>query len=210
MAAHEHLTPGTDTESSRRFGLPPGGQRLRNLLLGSGGDDSAPGDRRRAAWLGDERGSTGEDVIPRFPLVRHGYDCAAVDACVAELERDISELDQELVGLRARLGAPDDVTSELKRIGEQTSSVLIAAHKQHEEILRAAREEANRSVAEARANASTIMAEAESQVRELEATSEAAQRQRDRLLEDARTVSTELAALVDAAQERIPAHAPGG
>jgi hypothetical protein len=209
MSAHQDLTPGTETESPHRFGLRSAGRRLRNLLLGSGGGDSAPDGPRLAAWMRDERGSLGEDVIPRFPLVRHGYDCVAVDGYVAELERDVAELDQELVAMRARLGAPDEVASELRRIGEQTSSVLIAAHEQQEAILAAAREEAHGCVEQARARASTITAEAEAQARELEASGEAAQRQRDRLLEDARAVSTELAALVDAAQERIPAHAPG-
>jgi cell division septum initiation protein DivIVA len=156
-------------------------------------------------------------VIPRFPVVRQGYDCAAVDAYVGELERDIAELDRELVALRARLATPDEVQTEIKRIGEQTSSVLIAAHEQREDILRGAQEEADRCVAEAREKASAIMAqaqagvrEAETGVRDAEARSQATHRERYRLLDEVRTISAELAALADAGQGRIPAEVAGG
>ena len=197
-------------QAPSRFSAAPVGQRLSRLLLGTGPSEAAPGGRRLAAWLREERGSLGEDVIPRFALVKQGYDCEAVDAYVDELERDIAELDRELVELRTRVGGPDEVTSELKRIGEQTSSVLIAAHEQQQEILRGAREEADRCVTEAAARANALTAEAEARARELEAKGEAAHRQRDRLLDDARTVSAELAALADAAQGRIPTIARGG
>jgi cell division initiation protein len=222
MTADDSPTEALDAiQDKRRLRPAPLGQRLSRLVLGSNSGDAPPGGRRLAAWLRDERGSLGEDVIPRFALVKQGYDCRAVDTYVDELERDIGELDRELVELRARVAAPDEVAGELKRIGEQTSSVLIAAHEQQQEILRAAREQAERCVAEATAKANATTAEAEARVRELEAKAEArvrqleakaeaAHRQRDRLLENARAVSAELAALADASQEQIPALAPGG
>src|SRR5437764_8956955 len=92
-----------------------------------------------ADWIAGERGAVGEDVLPRFPLARRGYDCAAVDEHVAELEQDLAALDAELAELRAQKDAQDDVTSHIKQIGEQTSAVLVAAHEQREQMLRSAR-----------------------------------------------------------------------
>ena len=217
MTAHENPTPALEgLKKSHSLG-----QRLARLLLGAETGNSPRGGRRLAAWLGDERGSVGEDVIPSFPIVRQGYDIGAVDAYVGELERDVAELDRELVALRAQVATPGDVVSEIKRIGEQTSSVLIAAHEQQEAILRAAREGADGCVAEATARANAITAHAttrvkemteaaEARVRELEAEVEAMHRMRDRLLEDARTVSSALAAVADTAQERVPVLTPSG
>ena len=207
------LQTGADSDG-RRLRVP---DRLAHLLVGAERGEPAPSGNRLAAWLKDERGSLGEEVIPRFPLARQGYDCAAVDAYVGELERDIAELDRELVGLRAQLATPDEVETEIKRIGEQTSSLLIAAHERHEEILRSAQDEADRCVADARAKASTIIAEAEAGVREaeagvreLEARCHETHRERYRLLDEVRGISAELAALADARQEQIPAQAAGG
>lgn len=208
-------------------------ERLAHLRAGVERSRPAPNRNRLTAWLKDERGSLnedergflgeeergplGEEVIPRFPLVRQGYDSAAVDAYVAELERDIAELDRELVGLRAQLASPDEVETEIKRIGEQTSSLLIAAHERHEEIIRSGQEEADRCVADARARASKIIAEAEASVRdaeagvrELEARCQATHRERYRLLDEVRDISVELAALADARQEQLPAQVGGG
>jgi cell division septum initiation protein DivIVA len=141
--------------------------------------------------------------------LRQGYDCVAVDEYIAQLERELADTDRELAEVKARALAADDVHRELERIGEQTSAVLIAANEQRDEILRAAREEAARRLSEAAAQASALVSQAEIQARDLRVEKEATHRERDRLLQDARTVSAELNALVDSAQERIaPYEAP--
>jgi len=207
MAAEKNrplaLDPGSE-QRSRRAGFGLVRQRLANAFRGESDLDPRPGGRELVGWLRDERGAVGAEVLPRFPLSRHGYDCAVVDEHVAQLERELAEVDQELIELRARSASSDEVASEIKRIGEQTSAVLIAAHEQREEILRVARAEADRLVADATAEARAVTAAGEARLRELEAQNEAAHRERDRLLEDVRTVSAALVALADSAHERLP------
>jgi DivIVA domain-containing protein len=205
MAAYDNRSLALDRSSKQRSRLGPVGKRLANALLGMETHDPRPAGWQLARRLRDERGSVGEEVLPRFPMARRGYDCAAVDAHVAELERELAGVEAELADLRARSASADEMATEIKRIGEQTSTVLIAVQEQREEILRAARTEADRCVADATAKASAATAEGEARLRELEAQTEATCRQRDRLLEDARTVSAALAALADSAHERIPA-----
>jgi hypothetical protein len=144
-----------------------------------------------------------EDVLLRFPVVRQGYDCTAVDAHVAELERELSEVDRELAELRSQSASRDEVASELKRIGEQTSAVLIAANEKRGEILREAQEEAERCVAEATATARAITEESEMRLRELQVQHEAVQQERERLLGEVRSVSAALAALADSRHEPL-------
>jgi cell division septum initiation protein DivIVA len=139
-------------------------------------------------------------VLPRFPIARHGYDRIAVDGYVSELEQELAALDHELVELRARIDPAEEVASQIKRIGEQTSAVLMAANEQREEILRAARAEAERCVAEAGETARTLTEQGEVRLRELEAQTQAAQSERERLLGELRTISAALAAVADSAQ----------
>jgi hypothetical protein len=181
----------------------PVGQRLTNLLRGTKAHEprlaAAPPD----AWVDEGQWPVDEEVLPRFPFVRHGYDCTAVETHIAELERELDEGDQELAVLRTQSASRDEVASEIKRIGEQTSAVLIAANEQRTEILRVAQEEADRRVAEATARATLITAEAEARLRELYSHQEVAQHERDRLLEDVRRVSVALAALADSSQPTV-------
>jgi DivIVA protein len=143
-----------------------------------------------------------EDVLPRFPIARSGYHCAAVDEHVAELEQELAQIDSELVELRASSVSRDEVSIEIKRVGEQTSAVLIAANEQRDEILRSARAEAERCVADARAKATLLTSEGEARLRELQAEHHAAVRERERLLDDVRNVSAALAALAEPPAER--------
>ncbi|HLY50832.1 MAG TPA: DivIVA domain-containing protein [Solirubrobacteraceae bacterium] len=190
-------------QPSQRTRLGPMRQRLINSWRApdhhAGGVEPPP-----IAAAADLDRPPADDVLPRFPIVRQGYDCLAVDQYILELERELDESDRELEAAKAQAQAPDDVHRELARIGEQTSAVLIAANEQRDEILRAAREEAERRINEAAAQASALVSQAEIQVRDLRVEKEATQRERERLLEDARAVSAELTSLVDAAHQRIP------
>jgi hypothetical protein len=141
-----------------------------------------PDDRRDERWMEfareAERGSE-EEVLSRFPIVRRGYDCPAVDEYIAELEHELAEADRRFAELRGQAPAADEVNSELERIGEQTAGVLIAAHEQSDKIL----------------------ADTEAQLRELEVRKAATRHERDRLFDDIRSVSAALVALIESPHE---------
>jgi hypothetical protein len=184
-------------------GLGQWRERLVAFVRGPGPEDSEPFDPGATVEFGFEADlDAPPPPPPQFPLAPRGYDRVAVDEYIAELQRELAEADRELAEVRDRVDTPDEVQAELKRIGEQTSAVLIAAYEQRDEILRAAREEAERSVAEAAAKASSLVADGEARRRELEAANAGAYRERDRLLEEIRTVSAGLAALADSVERR--------
>ncbi len=180
-------------QRSPRVRLGPVRQRFMNTLRAGDAED------RALELPPDAEPESTQEIPSRFPILRQGYDCRAVDEYVAELERELSETDRELAELRTQVPATDEVHLELKRIGEQTSAVLIAAHEQRDDILRAAREEAERSVAEAAAQATVLTSKAEAQLRELKAQKEATNLERDRLLDDIRRISAALTELADGA-----------
>jgi cell division septum initiation protein DivIVA len=142
-----------------------------------------------------------------FPVAPFGYNRAAVDEHVADLERELAELGRELAELRAQRETPMTVTEELERIGEQTASILIVAQDKANETTRRAQEQAERCIADAAANAVSITEEAQQRLRQLDNETDSVWRERERLLEDVRAVSTALAALADQASERFPAAA---
>lgn len=212
MAARHNQSQALRSDSgnrSLRERIGSVGQWLGRALVGVEQEEprSGSGDLRR--WLRDERGAVGEEVLPRYPLSRRGYECAAVDEHVGELERELAELQCEASELRARTASHHEVADEIKRIGEQTSSVLIAAHEQREEMLRTAKAQADQCIAEAMSKAAAATAAADARLRELQARSDAVHRERDRLLDDAREVSSALAALTQSAHARIPPKSVG-
>lgn len=146
-------------------------------------------------------GSDESNESTRFPLAPFGYNRAAVDEHLAQLER-------ELEALQAKHRPTASITDELERVGEQTASILVVAHDQAHETTRLAQEQAERCVADAAANAVAITAEAKEKLRALDAETDAIWRERERLLEDVRVVSTALASLADQASERFPAAEP--
>jgi chromosome segregation ATPase len=183
------LDRGLKRRTHRSFGTL--GLRLAGALRWKGADE-------------DEPETVDEELLPRFPLVRHGYERIAVDGYVAELEQELAALDRELAELRGGGAPAAEVANEIKRIGEQTSAVLMAAHEQREEILRRARAEADRCVEEATARAHALTTQCEQRLRELEAKNETARGERNRLLGDLRTISSALTAVADSADQRIP------
>lgn len=207
---------GANKPGPRRVNFGPVGQRLASVFRPTDDPDQRPEPSRLERWSPEEHEAVSDEARARYPLARNGYDCVAVDQHVTELERqvadlehELSEVDRELAELRSRALSTDEVATEIRRIGEQTSEVLITAHEQRGEILRVAREEADRCVAEAQARARTIRVEGEARMRGLAAENEAALRERDRLLGDLRGVSAALAAVVDTAEKRIPSMESG-
>lgn len=146
----------------------------------------------------------------RFPWSLRGYRRSAVDQHIAELEGEISGLDRELAELQAAATLREEVAQEMRRIGEETASVLIEAHSRREAIERAAQEEAQRLLADATARANTITAESEARVRALEAQHTSAHQERDRLLENALAASAAIAEVVRTAHQEIPAMTAAG
>lgn len=194
----------SSTERSPGARLGSVGQRLTNFFRGVPEYAQELDDSQDTVGFPVERWpEADQEPLPRFPIARSGYHCAAVDEHVADLEQELAQIDSELAELRAHSVSRDEVSIEIKRIGEQTSAVLIAANEQRDEILRTAREEAERCVADARAKATLLTAEGEARLRELQAEHQAAERERHRLLDDVRNVSAALAALAEPPAGRV-------
>jgi hypothetical protein len=154
-----------------------------------------------------------EDADPAdgaaFPVGRLGYNRAAVDARMAELEAELAEL-------RGAIPPQPSITEEIERLGEQTASILVVAHDQaHEttrlaeekahEMTRLAQEQADRCIADAASNAVAITEKAKCELKELDEETDTVWRERTRLLEDALTVGQQLIALSEEATARFPA-----
>jgi hypothetical protein len=136
----------------------------------------------------------------RFPIARQGYDRRAVDAHVADLERELAEL-------RASERSANSVAAEIERIGEQASAILLVAHDKAQETMHQAQEQADRCVADAAVNAVAITEEATQRLRQLDAETDSVWRERARLIDDVRSVSSALASLASQASDRFPAEA---
>lgn len=171
-------------------------------------DDTIAGEEIQ---LGDEpdplAGSTRpgfDEVLPRFPVVRHGYDCAKVDEYVGELERELAELDLELAEVRANPPARNETAAEIERIGKETSTILLAAHESAQDTIRQAQAQADSCLSEARSTAVVITNEANRRVGELRDEIAALRRDRSRILEDVRRSAGALSALADDVVESPP------
>ncbi len=181
--------------------------RLSRAFTGSERKDGAweePGGDEEYA-LRDEREPEWDHVVPRFPVVRQGYETTAVDAHIADLEQELSELDRELSELRAHVPTENRVEEEIQRIGEQTSAILLAAHDKAHETTRQAQEQADRVLKDAAANAIAVTKDANRQLHELETEKLSVWRERARLLEDVSNLSNALARLSAEAGKRFPA-----
>jgi cell division septum initiation protein DivIVA len=155
--------------------------------------------------LRDEREAAWDQVVPRFPITRQGYEPAAVDAHIADLEQELNELDRELSELRANAPAEDQVAEEIQRVGEQTSAILLAAHDKAQQTTRQAKEQADKCLADAAANAIEMTKEANRKLHELETEKLLVWRERSRLLEDVNNLSKALSQLSAEAAKRFPA-----
>jgi hypothetical protein len=147
--------------------------------------DTAPGRRNSAA---------------PFPIVRRGYDHAAVDRHLADLERELAEL---------RAGSPS-VTAEIERIGENTAEILTLAHEKARETTHSAQVEADNCLANAASNAIEITEDAKRQLAEIDSETDAVWRERARLIEDTRSVAAALFSLAEEASERFAAEPERG
>jgi cell division septum initiation protein DivIVA len=149
-----------------------------------------------------------DGAAARFPVGPFGYNRAAVDRHLAELERELAEL-------RDQRPPQMSITEEIERLGEQTASILVVAHDQAQEttqraehnaleMTRRAQEQADRCIADAAANAVAITEQAKGQLRELDVETDSVWQERRRLLEDVRVTATSLFTLAEEAIERFP------
>ncbi len=136
----------------------------------------------------------------RFPGARHGYDRAAVDEYVAELEA-------ELEALRAHKPTKTAVAAEIEQIGEQAAAILRVAHEQAHQTTRRAQAEADKCLSDAAANALAMSDDARLKVRDLDREADLIWRERARLVDDVRGIATALFSIAEDASERFPAEA---
>ena len=177
------------------------GDRLARTF---GGYDRDPGETHEwdppdgLGYADDSDPPAWDPVGPRFPLARLGYDRAAVDEHVAELERELAET-------QTRAPSADAVSAEIEKVGQQTSAILTVAHDRAHEMTRQAQEQADRCLADAASNAVMITEDAKRRLHQLDSDTDAVWRERSRLIEDVRSVSSALATLADEAVARFPA-----
>jgi hypothetical protein len=152
--------------------------------------------------LDDEQETAWYEIVPRFPIARSGYDCAAVDEHVTALEQELAEMDRELADLRARTPAHEEVQEEIHKLGEQTSAILLAAHDRAREMTQAAQEQADRCLSDAAASALSTTQEAGRRREEIVKDIERLSAERSRLLADIENLSNRIAAVAREGQAR--------
>jgi hypothetical protein len=138
-----------------------------------------------------------DDVLPRFPVTRQGYDCDAVDAHIAELEDELTDLERQLDEARAQVPSRDAVATEIERLGAQTSAILVAAHDEAQETVRLARTHADTVIADATSYAAAVTEEATRTVQRLEGRAAALNNEHERMLGEIRSTAGALHALAD-------------
>lgn len=138
-----------------------------------------------------------ERIASRFPLAREGYDRTAVDDYISDLEHALDEA-------RTSASTSAAVAQEIDRIGEQTSTILRAAHEQAQEITRRAKAQADRCIAEAASRSMAMTQQAETRLRELDVETDAIWTERAQLVEDVRSLATSLTKLAEESARRFP------
>jgi hypothetical protein len=156
--------------------------------------DGVPAHFSQAAAEGDDLSPWYEET-PRFPIVRNGYDCPAVDQHVAQLEHDLAELEREAALLRTRARGEDEVRAEIRRIGEQTSAILVEAHNRAAETTSEAEEMAQRLITDANRQAERITEEAERRRAEVQRDTDALGDRRDEIVADLDALAVKVAAV---------------
>jgi ElaB/YqjD/DUF883 family membrane-anchored ribosome-binding protein len=170
------------------------------------GADGVPEPYDQAPAEGDDLSPWYEET-PRFPIVRNGYDCPAVDQHVAQLEHDLAELEREAALLRTRARGEEEVRAEIQRIGEQTSAILVEAHDRAHETTSEAQETAQRMLDDARRQAQDITDTAERRRAETQRDVETLLGRRDQLVADLDALADKIAVVAREASGRA---APAG
>ncbi len=145
--------------------------------------------------MSEELTRSGEGL---FRPSRRGYDRDQVDAYVAQLQREVREL-------QARHQTPDAaVRSALERVGDEVAGVLKQAHDTGDEIVATAKREAEEHRDQAARDAAHVTAVAEQRVHELDLDTDRIWGERERIVADARDLARQLDQLANLAAERFP------
>jgi DivIVA domain-containing protein len=145
--------------------------------------------------MSEELTRSGEGI---FRPSRRGYDREEVDAYVAQLHRQIHDL-------QAQVSSPDvAVRSALERVGVEVAGILQQAHDTAGDIVAEAEAEGAAHRAAAEKHAADVTAAAEQRVHELDLDTDRIWSERERIVEDARDLSRQLQAVADLAAERFP------
>src|SRR5438270_9936047 len=131
-----------------------------------------------------------------FPIVLRGYDRIAVDAYVKKIAQLVAEL-------QATRSPESAVRRAIERVGEEISGVLQRAHETAEQITSQSRREAEDRLEAARREAAEIVASAEQRLRVLDAETDRIWAERDRIVEDARELASQLTTLASEAAARF-------
>jgi cell division septum initiation protein DivIVA len=145
-----------------------------------------------------------ERIAARFPVARDGYDRAAVDEHVSELERELAAVERELAEVRRKESSSTAVAEEISRIGEQTSTILMTAHEQARDITRRAKAQADGMVADAATRATAMTQASERRLRELDGETDSIWSERAQLIDDVRGLATALMTLAEDSAKRFP------
>jgi DivIVA domain-containing protein len=145
--------------------------------------------------MSEELTRSGEGL---FRPSRRGYDRDQVDAYVAQLQREVREL-------QTRHQTPDAaVRSALERVGDEVAGVLKQAHDTADEIVATAKREAEEHRDQAARDAAHVTAVAEQRVHELDLDTDRIWGERERIVADARDLARQLDQLANLAAERFP------
>jgi DivIVA domain-containing protein len=145
--------------------------------------------------MSEELMRSGEEL---FKPSRRGYDRDEVDAYVAQLQRQIRELQtQHQTPDAAVLGA-------LERVGDEVADVLKQAHHTAEQIVENAERDARDHRAQAEREAAHVTSLAEQRLHELDLDTDRIWGERERIVADARDLARQLNQLADLAAERFP------
>lgn len=133
-----------------------------------------------------------------FPLARWGgYDRAAVDERIAELEGELDEL-------RAQADPDRGVETEIRHLGDETAEILRVAHGKADAMVKKAQADAEARIAQAEAQAAQMVADAEERLRRLDRDTDLVWAERTRLTEDTKRLAEKLIQVADSAIERFP------
>src|SRR5918997_3549990 len=149
----------------------------------------------RAARFG--RTSAADQIRDRgFPVVRRGYDRAAVDAFVDEVVAIVSELEA---------GQTDDsaVQRRLQELGEETAGILQRAHETADEIAARSRAQADGRLQRAEREAEIVKRDADEYAEQVVVDTRLLWDERQRLIEDIRHLADVVLGTADDAIERL-------
>lgn len=133
-----------------------------------------------------------------FPTAWRGYEPGAVDAYLREVAATV-------VDLRATQTPQDVVQRALARVGEDTAAILREAEQAAERMTVTSRNEASERVERAEREADEITRRARRRVSELDTDIDRIWVERQRLIDDTRTLAQALVRIATQAEERFPA-----